>query len=350
MSFDTARRREILRSVASSYLNVSLENVTREFPTMPSFVATGPGPYASHREQHPAFYGCFDWHSCVEMEWVIVRLLRLFPDNVPSGHARETLDALLTTGNIRTEIVFFTNPNHRTLERPYGWSWLLTLQHELELWNDDDGQRWSAILRPLASLFADNLISWLPKLTYPQRAGMHANTAFGLLRSLDYAERRAAEGEPLLLSAVREAGLRFFEGDTGYPAHYEPSGADFLSAALTEAELMSRLLDPDLFPAWLDAFLPGMASAEPRSFFTTAIVTDPTDGQIAHLTGLNLSRASSFVRISGALRDGDSRIPAMLSAASAHAGASLPAVTGSDYMVEHWLAAFATLLLSAGAD
>jgi len=345
-TFDHERRRDILRSVASDYMSVSLENITREFPTMPYFVATGPGPYPSHRELHPSFYGCFDWHSCVEMEWVVVRLLRLFPEDVPSANARETLGVLLTPAHIKTEIAFFTDPSHKTLERPYGWSWLLTLQHELEIWNDEDGARWAAAVRPLANVLAGNLIAWLPKLTYPQRIGMHANTAFALLRSMDFAERRAAEGEPDLLSAIREAGLRFFEEDIDYPARYEPSGADFLSAALSEAELMSRLLDPERFPGWLDAFLPGIASADPRSLFTPAIVTDESDGQIAHLTGLNLSRAASFVRISEALPKGDARIPTLLEAARDHAEASLPAVTGSDYMVEHWLAAYATLLLT----
>lgn len=344
--FDRARRRAILQSVAADYVDVALANVTREFPTMPYFIATGPGPYPSHRQLHPAFYGCFDWHSCVEMEWVVVRLLRLLPQDIPSGRARETLGTLLTPDNIRIETAFFTDPNHKSLERPYGWSWLLTLQHELETWRDEDGARWAAAVRPLAEVLAANLIAWLPKLTYPQRVGMHANTAFGLLRSLDFAERRAAEGEPALLSAIREAGLRFFEQDTDYPVHYEPSGADFLSAALSEAELMSRLLDPARFPEWLDAFLPGIAAAGPASLFTPTVVTDQSDGQIAHLTGLNLSRAASFVRLAEALPDGDARVPTLLDAARDHADASLPAVTGSDYMVEHWLAAYAMLLLS----
>ena len=344
--FDRARRREILRAAASGYVDVALSNVTREFPVMPHFIATSPGPYPSHRDLHPAFYGCFDWHSCVEMEWVVVRLVRLFPDDVPSDRARETLNGLLTPDAMASEIAFFGDPNHRSIERPYGWAWLLTLQHELEIWNDADGRRWAAAVRPLADLLSANLIAWLPGLTYPQRMGMHANTAFSLLRSLDLAERRAADGEPALLSAIRKAGLRFFEGDTGYPAEYEPSGADFLSAALSEAELMSRLLDPARFPAWLDAFLPGLAGGEPASLFTPAITGDETDGQIAHLTGLNLSRAASFVRLAEALPGGDARVPLLLDAARSHAGASLSAVTGSDYMVEHWLAAYATLLLS----
>ena len=343
--FTRARRLEILQAAAGDYVDVALANITREFPVMPQFIATGPGPYPSHRELHPAFYGCFDWHSCVEMEWVVIRLLRLFP-GVPSAQARGTLGGLLTPNNIATEMAFFNTPHHRSVERPYGWAWLLTLQHELEVWNDEDGARWSAAVRPLADLLCANLIAWLPKLTYPQRMGMHANTAFSLLRSLDLAERRAAEGEPDMLSAIRKVGLRFFEDDADYPARYEPSGADFLSAALTEAELMSRLLDPDRFPAWLETFLPGLADAEPASLFNPVIVSDETDGQIAHLTGLNLSRAVSLVRLAEALPDGDDRVAPLLDAARDHAEASLPAVTGSDYMVEHWLAAYATLLLS----
>lgn len=346
LAFDWTRGGELLRAAAGGYVEVALANVTREFPVMPHFIATGPGPYPSHRDLHPAFYGCFDWHSCVEMEWVVVRLLRLFPGDVPAERARETLGDLLTPENLATELAFFNEPTHRSMERPYGWAWLLTLQHELEVWNDEDGRRWSAAVRPLADLLASNLVAWLPKLTYPQRMGMHANTAFSLLRSLDLAERRAADGDPALLSAIRSAGLRFFEGDAEYPARYEPSGADFLSAALSEAELMSRLLDPDGFPAWLDAFLPGLAGGEPASLFAPAIVSDETDGQIAHLTGLNLSRAASFVSLANALPGGDARVRPLLVAARDHADTALPAVTGSDYMVEHWLAAYATLLLS----
>jgi hypothetical protein len=347
MPFDAGHRSALLRERAAGYVQVALESVTREFPTMPYFIATGPGPYPTHRALHPAFYGCFDWHSCVEMQWVIVRLLRRFPDVASNDSARATLDDLLTDPNIATEMAFFTDPSHRTLERPYGWGWLLTLHHELATWDDADARRWAATLQPLVGLLIANLIGWLPRLTYPQRTGLHPNTAFSLSRSYDTALLRASEGDSTFLTAIRESAHRWFSADTDYPAHYEPSGADFLSAALSEAELMSRLLDPAAFPGWLERFLPGIAGSEPAVLFHPVTVSDPTDGQIAHLHGLNLSRAWAFTVIAERLPSADARITPLLAAAERHAAASLSHVVGSDYMVEHWLAAYATLLLGS---
>lgn len=347
VAFDRETRLALLRKHGSDYVDVANRNIQREFPHMPYFVATGPGPYPGHRELHPAFFGCFDWHSCVEMYWVAIRLMRLFPDIVNDRAARDTISSLLTPEHIATEIAFFTNPNHGSLERPYGWGWLLTLMDELEHWEgDSDADRWAAILRPLADVLAGKLVAWLPKLTYPQRVGMHANTAFGLLRSLGFAESRADNGDTRLRDAIQEAAHRFFDQDTDYPAHYEPSGADFLSAALAEAELMSRLLPRDAFSTWLEGFLPGLGDERPPSLFMPATVSDESDGQIAHLAGLNLSRGASFVAITEHLPKDDSRIPHLLDAAERHGAASLPSVSGSDYMIEHWLAAYATLLLS----
>ena len=347
--FDGERRAGMLRERAADYVRVALDGITREYPNMPYFVATGPGPYPSHREFHPAFYGCFDWHSCVEMHWVVVRLLRLFSGAVPEdlvAEARATLGVLLTDENIATEIEFFEDPSHRTLERPYGWGWLLTLSHELATWEDPDGRRWAGSLEPLANLLSGNLIGWLPKLTYPQRVGVHPNTAFGLARSHDHAKLQAKRGDDALLAAIHEAAARWFTGDEDYPAHYEPSGSDFLSPALSEAELMSRVLEPSEFPGWLKRFLPGIAGGLPENLFLPVQVSDPTDGQIAHLHGLNLSRAWAFTALAARLPTDDSRITPLLAAAKHHADASLPHVVGGDYMVEHWLAAYATLLLS----
>ncbi len=346
MPFDQRRRTAILRERAEAYVAVALEGITREYPHMPYFIAAGPDDYRTHRALHPAFYGCFDWHSCVEMVWVVVRLMRRFPGDLPEGEARAALRELLTDENIAAEVRFFSQPSHRTLERPYGWGWLLTLQHELETWDDPDGRRWAATLAPLADLLAANLARWLPALTYPQRTGMHPNTAFGLSRSLDHALSRAERGDAALLGAIREATFRFYASDTDFPGHYEPSGADFLSPALAEAELMARVVEPGAFPPWFGRFLPGIADGQPEQLFRPATVSDATDGQIAHLHGLNLSRAWAFTGLAAALPDLDPRVGPMLAAAERHADASLPHVSGSDYMVEHWLAAYATLLLS----
>src|SRR5687767_12808562 len=231
MAFDRAGRSAILRERAAEYVAVALANMRREYPHMPYFIATAAADYRTHREFHPAFYGCFDWHSCVEMHWVVARLLRRFPDVVPAAEARATLGVLLTEEHVAAEVRFFADPNHRTLERPYGWGWLLTLAHELAIWDDPDARRWADAVQPLAGVLTANLIDWLPRLTYPQRTGLHPNTAFGLSRSLDYATLLATRGDDRLGSTIRAAAVRWFGDDADYPAHYEPSGADFLSAA-----------------------------------------------------------------------------------------------------------------------
>lgn len=346
MPFDAAARAAILREHATDWLQLAIENIEREYPVMPWFVVEGPGPIPSHRDLHPAFFGSFDWHSCVEMYWVAVRLMRLCPGSPAEPVVRETLSRLLTTEHITTEIAFFQNPSYRGFERPYGWGWLLALQADLERWDDTDGQRWATILRPLADVLAARLVDWLPLLTYPQRVGVHQNTAFALARSWDIATSRANAGDPALLNAISAAAERMFRGDTNYPANYEPSGADFLSAALCEAELMALLTPTDAFPSWLSAFLPGLAESQPTQLFTPAIVSDRTDGHLAHLAGLNLSRAAGFLAIAAHLPEDDPRLPALTAAAEKHTHASLDAVSGSDYMLEHWLSAYATLLLT----
>lgn len=278
MTFDRETRLTILSEQCLAYSQSALGNILREYPHFPYVIPNGPGQLRSHREFHPAFFGSFDWHSCVEMHWVLVCLLKHDPTHALATDVRQTLGELLTHANIQTELEFFSMPNHRSHERPYGWAWLLTLTAELHDWNDPDGRTWFAAVEPLANFFADNFVSWLPKQTYPVRSGMHNNTAFGLLRSLEYADILAAAGNPALIDAIVDAAARWYLPDTDYPAHYEPSGADFLSAALTEAEFMARVVDQDVFPDWLASFLPGLEHSTPAILFHPVISSDHSDG------------------------------------------------------------------------
>jgi hypothetical protein len=346
MAFERSDRLARLQGLAAEYVETAMRCATRQYPVMPYFVETGPGAVPSHRDLHPAFYGSFDWHSCVEMHWVAARLLRLFPAKTAGTSARATMNGLLTPENLAKELAFFQSPQHGSVERPYGWGWLLTLQHELLTWDDPDAKRWAAAIQPLADHFANNMTAWYPKSTYPQRIGLHPNTCFSMARSLAFAELRAANGDRGLLDAIQTAALRWFEHDTDYPAHYEPSAADFLSGGLSEAQLMSRVLPAEAFSTWLDAFLPKLAESKPEVLFNPAFVSDSTDGHVAHLHGLNLSRAWDFVQICERLPAGDPRIAPMMRAAEEQANSALPFVSGSDYMVEHWLAVYAVLLLS----
>jgi hypothetical protein len=334
-----------LLAEADSYAWLALENIRREFPSYVIVLMNGPGEFPDRpRDRTPVFYGSLDWHSCVEMHWVLVRLLKVAGDAVPAAEIRAALDARFTAPGLRAEAEFMAASGGS--ERPYGWGWALTLAHELATWDDPDARRWAEAMEPLASVLTGSFLRWLPKATYPVRSGLHANSAFGLSRALPYARLQAGAGHPDLSAAIENAAERWYASDAGYPGSWEPSGHDFLSPALAEAELMACLLSREEFPGWLHSFLPGLAAGEPASLFTPVIVSDPSDGQIAHLHGLNLSRAWCWRRLAHTLPAADPRIPVCLVTARAHADASLPQVTTGDYMVTHWLVAYAVLLLS----
>ena len=330
---------------------VALANIERDYPHHEGILQMGPRDApGTPRSLHPAFYGSFDWHSCVEMHWLLVRLLRTAPDGLPDAEIRAALDRHLAADPLRAETAFFARPEQRANERPYGWGWLLMLHHEAATWLDADAQRWAGHLDPLAAVFVRRLVEWLPQATYPVRHGVHENSAFALSCSLPAARRLDRRGEPQLLAAIRAAATRWFGADRAYPAAWEPSGADFLSPALTEAELMACLLDRATFTGWLDGFLPDLAASRPEALFTPAVVSDSTDGHTAHLHGLNLSRAWCLRRIGAALPAGDARAAALAAACDRHADAGLPHAVGSDYAVEHWLAVYAVLLLTDPAS
>ncbi|HST65410.1 MAG TPA: DUF2891 family protein [Mycobacteriales bacterium] len=329
----------MLESLAAEYAAVAVANVRREYPNDLRLILTGPGPVPPPRDLHPAFYGSFDWHSCVEMHWLLVRLHRLVGVD---DDALAVLDEHLSPEALTAERDFLAaRPG---FSRPYGLGWALMLAEEAALAEEAGpaaGRPWAAALRPFAQQVSDNLRAWLPKATYPIRQGAHANTAFGLRLALPWARRRAAEGDGALLAEILGAAERWYLADRDYPAGWEPDGADFLSAALCEAELMVSLAGP----AWLDGFLPAL----PEALLTPVTVTDDSDGQLAHLHGLNLSRAWAWTRLAAALPADDPRVPVMRTAAAAHAAAGLPhAGGGTDYMVEHWLAVYAVLYLTAG--
>jgi hypothetical protein len=325
---------------AADWAAVALANIRREYPNDLRHTMTGPDDRPVPRAVHPAFYGSFDWHSCVEMHWMLVRLLRVAPAAVPAAEIRSALDAGLTPAALATEAAYFAE--RRYWSRPYGWGWALTLAHEIAGLDDPQARRWSAAIRPLGEVLATRFADWLPTAAFPVRHGVHTNSAFGLSRALPYA--RAFR--PALADAIGVAARRWFGADVDYPGQYEPSGADFLSPALTEAELMLQVLAPAEFAGWLDRFLPDLAAGEPAALFTPVEVADPTDGQLAHLHGLNLSRAWCWRRLAETLPADDPRLPVVTAAVRRHADASLGQAAGSDYMVEHWLAAYAVLLLT----
>jgi hypothetical protein len=336
----------MLRAEAAAYAEVALVNIAREFPVMDFYVWNGPDDVPGlPRDATPVFYGSFDWHSCVEMHWLLVRLLRVAGDAVPASAIRTLLTEQFSAAGLAAEAVAVAGRTGAG-QRPYGWGWALSLVHETSAWDDPDARRWSAAMAPFAEALTERFLRWLPKATYPVRHGLHPNSAFGMSRALPYAAQRARAGDAALLDAITAKARAWFGADTDYPGRYEPSGHDFLSPALTEAELMARVLPQAEFATWLERFLPGIVAGQPAALFTPAVVSDSSDGQIAHLHGLNASRAWCWRRIAESLPDGDPRTGPALAAASLHADASLPHVVGDDYAVEHWLACYAVLLLS----
>jgi len=289
-------------------------------------------------ELHPVFFGSFDWHSCVHSYWMLACLLKRFPALESASEIRALFDRQLVPEKVAGECAYLAAATARGFERPYGWGWLLKLAAELALLPET---RWSTALKPLADVFVQRFTDFLPLATYPVRVGTHFNTAFALRLAADYAEQAKDDA---LMSLLRETALRWYGGDTHCPAWGEPSGDDFLSSTLIEAECMRRLLPEADFASWFTKFLPDLAQRQPAVLFEPARVSDRSDGKIAHLDGLNLSRAWCWSTLGGALHEGDPRQEPTRTAARLHLAAGLPHVAG-DYMGEHWLASFATLAL-----
>ena len=283
-------------ATAAGWAKLALRCIEQEYPNKPEHIMNSAIEVRSPRALHPAFYGCFDWHSCVHGHWMLVRLLRLFPDLPEAANIRRALNRNLTPENIRAEVAYLDEPNRKSFERTYGWAWLLKLEQELRAWEDSDGRRWAANLEPLAQAIVKRYQDFLPRQTYPIRTGVHPNTAFGLTFALDYAR---AAGLNDFQQLLQERARSYFKEDRNYPAAWEPGGEDFLSPALVEADLMRRVLPSEDFRSWFKTFLPELSRQ--HSLLTPAEVTDRTDPKLVHLDGLNLSRAWCMLGIAGAL-------------------------------------------------
>jgi hypothetical protein len=317
--------------LAGRFAALTLAHLGRQWPYKLDQILTGPDDVRTPAEIHPIFHGSFDWHSCVHGWWQVTRLARLFPGAPFALEVAARTDAMLTPANVAGELDTFSRPLARGASRPYGRAWLLALHAEL-------APPHAAILAPLAGRLAADFHVYWASLTYPIRVGTHFNSAFAMWRTLDWAARH----DPVLLSLIRDKALIWFGNDRAAQA-WEPGGDDFLSGTLVEALLMSRLLGP-AFPEWFDRLLPDSEHRRPATLFTPAIVSDRTDGKIAHLDGLNLSRAWCWRGIAAALPPGHPAAPIARAAAADHLAAGLPHVAG-DYMGEHWLATYALLAL-----
>jgi hypothetical protein len=326
--------------LATRLVNIALGHVVREYPFALGHVTDGPGDLAAPSTLHPVFHGSFDWHSCVHGHWLLARILRRHPQLPECAAIRRHFDGAFTPEKVAGEIAYLRRPASAGFERPYGWAWLLKLAAEFRAGDGEADTCWATALQPLATTIVARFLGFLPKADYPVRAGVHANTAFALALSWDYANRAP---DAALAELIEHKAESWYGADRDCQA-WEPCGDEFLSPALMEAELMRRILVPDAFRAWFARFLPRAAEGQPETLFSPARISDRSDGKIAHLDGLNLSRAWCWRGIAAAFDEGSSLRARADRAVRDHLAASLPHLADA-YAGEHWLASFALLAL-----
>jgi len=328
---------------ADKFAQLTLAGIDREYPNKPDEVLTGAQDLQTPRAMHPAFFGCFDWHSAVHGHWMLVRLLRLHPEMASAPEIRARLAAHLTASNLVVEAAYFEPKGNRSFERTYGWAWALRLAAELHSWNDPDAQQWAKNFAPLEQKLVALTEDYLARLNHPIRVGTHPDTAFALAQILDYAR---AVGNVELEKLVSARAKSFYAGDRNYPINYEPSGEDFFSPGLNVADLMRRVLPRPEFSHWLDAYLPVLRNGNLGAWATAAEVSDLTDPRLVHLVGLNLTRAWTMQGVASALDANDPRRAVLETASRINAVAGLKNIFSGNYEGEHWLATFAVYLLS----
>jgi len=326
---------ELTTDIARNFARIALGHVAREYPHKLDHVMAKDGDALPPHVLHPCFFGSFDWHSCVHGWWTLLTLRRMYPEMAEAARISELADETFTERNLAAELAYLDRPGSAGFERPYGWGWLLYLHLEA---TRHDGSHWGERLEPLARAFAARLEHYLSILTYPIRTGTHFNSAFALTLALEWADKF----DDQLARKIRAQAAAWFGDDQGCQA-WEPGGDEFLSPALSEALLMKKALAPEAFAEWFGKFLPGLSGLQPANLFTPATVSDRSDGKVAHLDGLNLSRAWAWRQIS---RDMPEIAGPAKAAAQTHFAAAMPHVAG-DYMGEHWLASFALLALLA---
>jgi hypothetical protein len=327
--------------LAERFSALALTCVHQEFPNKISRTTDTAEEIGRPMDLFPVFYGCFDWHSAVHGHWMLVRLLRTAPDGAWKDEARAKLAQSFTEKNIAGEIANFARPARGSWERPYGLAWFLQLTAELREWDDPQAKIWLERLKPLESDIAESLKTWLPNLAYPIRLGTHNQSAFAFGLIWDWAK---VSGDAEMQTLIREKSLAFHKNDVNCPLSYEPSGEDFLSPCLMEADLMRRVLPDDEFSSWLSAFMPDIPTDGSSDWLAPGIVKDASDGKLVHLDGVNLSRAWNLYNIAGALPNSDPRRAALIASAKRHEEVGIAAVSDTHYSGSHWLASFATYL------
>ncbi len=327
---------------AARFAEIALDGIDREYPNKPGAVLAGPEDVISPKSMHPVFYGHFDWHSSVHGHWTLVRLLATNPSHALAVESRRVLNSRLIPENLAAEARYFEKKENYSFERMYGWAWALRLGIELHAFDDADARRWAEAYAPLEQRIVALATGYLPKLDWPVRCGFHPDSGWALGQILDYARARH---HPDLEALAIERARHYYLADRAYPVAYEPSGNDFFSSGLNEADLMRRVQSPSEFAGWLDGFFPGLAAREMGNLLVPATVSDTADGHLVHLAGLNFNRAWTMRGIASSLPDGDRRT-VLEKAATDHLDAGLGYIGSGHYEGDHWLASFATYVMT----
>lgn len=326
---------------AKRLIDLPIHCINTEYPNKLGQTIGSDDDLQSPQDLHPAFYGCFDWHSSVHGHWSLVSLLKQFPELENAKEVKQLLLTNISKENIQKEVQYFYGKHNKSYERTYGWAWLLKLAEELHTWEDDTARELESNLQPLTDLIAQKYIDFLPKLKYPIRVGEHTNTAFGLTFAWDYAK---TVGHKELMDLIEKRAKEFYLNDTDCPITWEPSGYDFLSPCLQEAAIMKRVLSKEEFAPWFAKFLPALKDKNYQ--LTVGEVSDRNDGKLVHLDGVNFSRAWCLFTIVKDL----SEYAHLKNIANEHINYSLPNLVGDSYEGGHWLGSFAIYALNTSQN
>ncbi len=345
-SFDTVDTETILSGkrdwIGSDLLKTlsrhPLECLETEFPHY-SGAINSPDEIERPTEQHPVFYGCFDWHSSVHSHWCLIRQLRLFDEHPEEAEIASSIENRFMTENVERETEYFDTND--SFEKPYGWAWFLRLVSELHLWEDNRADDWRNVLKPLEEQIVALTETEFLSQERPFRVGTHGNSAFALQCVLDYTR---VVSDDSLESATLETARRFFAEDRNYPVEYEPLGWDFLSPAMTEADLMRRVLDRNEFATWVSEFLPDVTTS-PYNSILNPVEVESTEGIELHLVGLKVSKAWCLMGLASALND-HRYAEAFEQSAKIHTEHGLELAFTEDYAGAHWLSSFVLYLLT----
>lgn len=328
--------------VALNLADKPMHCINQEYPNKTAHVinaATDAKLFPS--ELHPAFYGCFDWHSSVHGHWMLVKLLKTKPFLKNKEDIMKLLNGSFQPEKIKAEAQYFNKYEvAKSFERTYGWAWLLQLDAELASWDNVQAKIWHQNLKPLTDEVVKLWKEYLPKQTYPNRTGVHPNTAFALSFAIDWAR---TVGEKDFENQLIEKAKYFYLKDEKTPAYLEPDGSDFFSPSLQIADLMTRILPQKEYVKWFNHFY------EKRSIENISqipVISDINDFQTVHLVGLSFTRAWCMKSIAKFLPENHKYKKTFEETADKFLSNALPLVFKGNYGGDHWLASFAVYALS----